>query len=142
MAKHSGYSDSDAVRHDDQNRRAWDRLAAGGSQFAKVATDEQCAQPLITLDSRGWLPGSVQGLDVLCLASGGGWQSILYASAGANVTVVDLSPEMLRLDRQEAERRGLDVRIIDASMDDLVPAFQAEDAAHVMPHQKSAVIDA
>lgn len=103
----------------DQNRHAWDRLATGGSQFAKVATDEECAQPLVRLDSRGWLPGSVQGLDVLCLASGGGWQSILYASAGANVTVVDLSPEMLRLDRQEAERRGLAMRVIEASMERL-----------------------
>lgn len=103
----------------DVNRRAWDRLASGGSRFAKAATDEECAQPLVALDRRGWLPGSVKGLDVLCLASGGGWQSILYAAAGANVTVVDLSPEMLRLDEREAARRGLTVRIVEASMDDL-----------------------
>ncbi len=103
----------------DQNRRAWDRLATNDSQFTRVATDAECAQPLVTLDSRGWLPGSVRGLDVLCLASGGGWQSILYAAAGANVTVVDLSPAMLRLDEREASRRHLSVRTIEASMDDL-----------------------
>ncbi len=107
------------MRYRDQNRRAWDRLAADNSQFTRVATDEECAQPLLTLDSRGWLPGSVRGLDVLCLASGGGWQSILYASAGANVTVVDLSPGMLRLDEREANKRRLSLRTIEASMDDL-----------------------
>jgi SAM-dependent methyltransferase len=103
----------------DQNRAAWDQLAQTGSQFAHVATDEECSQPLLTLDSRGWLPGSVAGLDVLCLAGGGGWQSILYAVAGANVTVADLSPAMLRLDEREAARRNLKVRTLEASMDDL-----------------------
>lgn len=102
-----------------QNQIAWDRLAGNGSVFTKVATDDECRNPLGTLDSRGWLPPSVDGLDVLCLAAGGGWQSILYASAGANVTVVDLSPGMLRLDEREAVRRGLAVKTIEGSMDDL-----------------------
>ena len=103
----------------DRNRAAWDRLADGGSQFARVATDEECGNPLAVLDGRGWLPKSLEGLNVLCLASGGGWQSILYASAGANVTVVDISPSMLRLDQREADRRGLSIRAVEASMDDL-----------------------
>ncbi len=103
----------------EQNRSAWNRLAEVRSRFTKVATDEECQKPLASLDGRGWLPTSVRGMDVLCLASGGGWQSILYAAAGANVTVVDLSPEMLRLDEKEAQRRGLAVRIVEASMDDL-----------------------
>jgi SAM-dependent methyltransferase len=102
-----------------QNRATWNRLAESGSQFAKVATDEECLNPLAAIDGRGWLPKSVTGLDVLCLASGGGWQSILYAAAGARVTVADLSPAMLRLDEREASRRGLSVRIVEASMDDL-----------------------
>ena len=101
------------------NRKSWNRMADEGSLFAKTATDEQCQNPLQVLDGRGWLPESVEGLDVLCLASGGGWQSILYAAAGANVTVVDLSDSMLKLDRQEAERRGFAVRTIQTSMDDL-----------------------
>lgn len=101
-----------------QNREAWDRLS-DGSQFAHTATDDECLEPLKTLDGRGWLPTSVEGLDVLCLASGGGWQSILYAKAGARVTVVDLSPGMLELDQREASRRHLSVKTIQASMDDL-----------------------
>lgn len=103
----------------EHNRSAWNRLAERGSRFAEVASDEECSQPLATLDTRGWLPPSVQGLDVLCLAAGGGWQSILYATAGANVTVVDLSPAMLRQDVREAERRRLSIRALEGSMDDL-----------------------
>ncbi len=102
-----------------QNKTAWNQLADTGSQFANVATDDELKEPLKTLDGRGWLPHSVQGLDVLCLAGGGGWQSVLYAAAGARVTVVDLSPSMLRLDEREAKRRGLQVRTIEGSMDDM-----------------------
>ena len=94
-------------------------MAAGGSRFAHVATDEECLHPLETLDGRGWLPASVHGLDVLCLAAGGGWQSVLYAAAGAHVTVVDLSAEMLRQDVEEARRRNLTVRVFERSMHDL-----------------------
>lgn len=100
------------------NQSAWNRLSEG-SPFSHVATDEECRDPLATLDGRGWLPSSVAGLDVLCLAAGGGWQSILYATAGARVTVVDLSPGMLKLDVQEANRRGLPVTVHEGSMDDL-----------------------
>ena len=103
----------------ERNRAAWNRLVKQGSRFAHVATDKECRSPLQTLDSREWLPASVHGKKVLCLASGGGWQSILYASAGADVTVVDISSEMLKLDEQQARQRGLDVRTIEASMDDL-----------------------
>jgi SAM-dependent methyltransferase len=102
-----------------QNRVVWDRLAESGSVFATVATDDECRNPLAALDSRGWLPPSVRGLNILCLAAAGGWQSILYACGGANVTVVDLSRSMLRLDEREATRRNIVVRTIEGSMDDL-----------------------
>ena len=102
-----------------QNRQAWDAFAAKEKAFCKVATDAECVNPLKTLDSRGWLPESVQGLNVLCLACGGGWQSILYASAGANVTVIDLSPGMLALDRREADRRGLVIEVVEGEMANL-----------------------
>jgi len=102
-----------------ENRVAWDRIAGEESPFAKPATDEELTRPLAVLDSRGWLPGDVSGLKVLCLAAGGGWQSILYAAAGADVTVVDLSEQMLEIDRRESQRRGLSMRIVSGSMDDL-----------------------
>lgn len=101
------------------NSSAYDRMVEAGSVFAKVASDEEVGEPLKVLDGRGWLPASVAGLEVLCLAAGGGWQSILYAAAGARVTVFDLSPAMLRLDEREAKRRGYAVTLVQGSMDDL-----------------------
>ena len=62
---------------------------------------------------------SLDGLDVLCLAAGGGKHGPLYAAAGARVTVVDLSPAMLALDRAVARERRIDLEIIEGSMDDL-----------------------
>ena len=68
---------------------------------------------------RGWLPARFDGLDVLCLAAGGGKHGPLYAAAGGRVTVFDLSPAMLELDRQVARERRIDLRIVQGSMDDL-----------------------
>jgi len=107
------------VDYRNANQQAWNQLADSDSLFARVATDEECRKPMQALDGRGWLPESVAGLNVLCLASGGGWQSILYAAAGANVTVVDLSESMLRLDTREAKRRRFRVQTVHTSMDDL-----------------------
>lgn len=103
----------------EKNRAAWNRMVEAGSRFSEPASDAECRQPLATLDTRGWLPASLKRQDVLCLAAGGGWQSILYAVAGANVTVVDLSPSMLAIDVREARRRGVAVQVVEASMDDL-----------------------
>ena len=41
------------------------------------------------------------------------------------VTVVDLSPAMLALDRQQAEQRGVAVTVVEASMDDLSALAEA-----------------
>lgn len=102
----------------DHNRRAWDARARNRERFARPAPDEQFQDPLKQVDPRGWL-GDISGKRVLCLAAGGGRQSVLYAAAGAIVTVVDISPEMLVLDREVAAERGFDIRAVEASMDDL-----------------------
>lgn len=103
----------------DHNRRAWDALVRDRQRFTRPAKDEDFANPLAAVDAGGWLGQSIAGWRVLCLAAGGGRQSALYAAAGARVTVVDISPEMLALDRQVAAERGLDVQAVEASMDDL-----------------------
>ena len=99
------------MTHLPRNAAAWDRLARERSGFARVATDEELADPRAALDSRGWLPAELEGKRVLCLGAGGGWQSVLYAALGGRVTVVDLSGGMLDLDRREADRRGFGSRI-------------------------------
>lgn len=110
---------SDMERPHEQNRRAWDERALTGAQYATPATAEDFRHPLAVVDQCGWLGGDVTGKRLLCLAAGGGRHSALFASAGAHVTVVDISPRLLDLDRQIAAQRGLNIRIIEASMDDL-----------------------
>lgn len=103
----------------DHNRRAWDAFARKQARFAKPAPDEQFDNPLAQIDGSGWLEGKIAGRSLLCLGSGGGRQSALYAAAGARVTVVDISGAMLALDREVAAERQLDVRVVETSMDDL-----------------------
>jgi len=101
------------------NRSAWDRLARKQDRLAKPARDEDFSNPLASVDGLGWLGGDVRGKRLLCLAAGGGRQGPIYAAAGAEVTVVDLSPAMLELDREVSNKRQLKVRTVEASMDDL-----------------------
>ncbi len=44
---------------------------------------------------RSWFPKSLEGLKILCLASGGGQQGPVLAAAGADVTVTDISKKQL-----------------------------------------------
>src|SRR6185503_6285232 len=101
------------------NRRAWDEMAAKGQRFTRAAADDDFANPLATVDQVGWLGADIRGKRLLCLAAGGGKHGPLYAAAGAVVTVLDLSPAMLELDRQVATERRLALRTIEGSMDDL-----------------------
>lgn len=103
----------------EHNRRAWDERARTRQRHTLTATDAQLKSQLPILDPEGWLDGTLVDRRVLCLASGGGLQSVLCAAAGAVVTVVDLSSEMLALDQQMAAQHGLKVKTVAASMDDL-----------------------
>lgn len=101
------------------NRQVYDAMAAANDPLCRPAKDEELANPLATVDAAGWLGESIAGQNLLCLAAGGGRQSSLYAAAGANVTVVDLSGAMLELDREVASQRGYSLRLFEASMESL-----------------------
>ena len=58
----------------------------------------------------GWFPAELAGVEVLCLASGGGQQGPVLSAAGAAVTVLDNSPRQLGRDQEVADREGLTVR--------------------------------
>ena len=103
----------------EHNRRAWNDLVRQKQRFTKPAVDEDFREPLKVVDQLGWLGADIRGMKVLCLAAGGGRQGPLYAAAGAMVTVVDISPAMLELDREVAQVRGFTLRTIETSMDDL-----------------------
>lgn len=107
-----------------KNAAAWDRLAKAHDALASPACDEAFTDPRNWLGTGGpadrpWLPSSLRGLEVLCLAAGGGKHGPVYAAAGASVTVVDLSASMLDLDRQVARERKLHLELIQSSMDEL-----------------------
>ncbi len=107
-----------------KNAAAWDRLAKAHDVLASPACDKAFVDPRNWLGTGGpanrpWLPSSLKGLEILCLAAGGGKHGPLYAAAGARVTVVDLSASMLDLDRQVARERKLHLELIQSSMDDL-----------------------
>ena len=108
------------------NRQVYDAMAAAKAPLCRPATDEELARPLKTVDQAGWLGESIAGQKVLCLAAGGGRQSSLYAAAGADVTVVDISGAMLELDRQVAAERGFPLRVLQTSMTDLTGLGEAE----------------
>jgi len=119
---HAGRASRDAILA--HNARAWDRLAEAEAALARPAADDAFSDPRAWLggggpDGRPWIPARLDGLEVLCLAAGGGKHGPLYAAAGARVTVVDVSPAMLELDRQVARERKLDLAIVQGSMDDL-----------------------
>lgn len=101
----------------EHNRRAWNARVERRQRFTRPSPDADVQNAQALLD-RAWL-GDVRGKRLLCLASGGGRQSALYAAAGAIVTVVDLSSEMLALDRAVAQERGFEMQTVETSMEDL-----------------------
>jgi SAM-dependent methyltransferase len=101
------------------NRNAWNARVERNDWYIDTATESDFRQPLAVVDPCGWLGADVRAKRVLCLAAGGGRHGVLFAAAGARVTVVDLSPRMLDLDRRIARERGLELDAVEASMDNL-----------------------
>jgi SAM-dependent methyltransferase len=110
------------------NRQAWNREVERGNEWTvPVGADVIEAarrgrwEAVLTNTKpapRSWFP-ELEGIDVLCLASGGGQQAPIFAAAGANVTVLDDSPRQLAQDRLVAERESLDLKTVEGDMADL-----------------------
>ncbi|MBX9298527.1 class I SAM-dependent methyltransferase [Chromobacterium piscinae] len=120
----------DAVQQHDvfhYNQAAWDRQARADCEWSRPVDAAAIAEArqgrvLAKLTPgplpAGWLDDAL-GLDILCLASGGGQQGPLLAAAGARVTVLDASAEQLARDREVAERENLALRLEHGDMRDL-----------------------
>lgn len=65
-----------------------------------------------------WI-ADITGKKVLCLAGAGGLQAPLLASAGAKVTVIDISKKMLEKDIYMAQKYNLEIQIEHGNMADL-----------------------
>jgi SAM-dependent methyltransferase len=110
------------------NRKAWDYQVEHGNPWTIPVDSDTIADArrgkwqLFLSPTRpvppDWL-GSVAGLDVLCLASGGGQQAPVLAAAGARVTVLDNSPRQLSRDCEVAAREGLRLTTVEGDMADL-----------------------
>ncbi len=117
---------SDVVTH---NQKAWDKAVSKGNIWTQpvspgiIANAKQGEWGILLTETkktpRSWFPESLTGVDILCLASGGGQQGPVLAAAGANVTVFDNSPAQLSQDRMVAEREGLDIKTVQGDMRDL-----------------------
>lgn len=116
------------------NMGRWNELAEAGVAYARpyLDLDETSARELVDPDG---VIGEYEGKDVLCLASGGGQQSVGFSILGANVTVYDISEVQLEHDRQAANHYGLDLRIIQGDMRDL-SAFE-DDSFDIVWHGHS-----
>ncbi len=111
------------------NRDAWDKAVERRSEWtvpvgpgvierARMG-DWQIILTPETPVPRDWFPDLLDGVDILCLASGGGQQGPILAAAGATVTVFDNSPSQLAQDRLVSQREGLALRTVEGDMRDL-----------------------
>jgi 2-polyprenyl-3-methyl-5-hydroxy-6-metoxy-1,4-benzoquinol methylase len=116
------------------NRQRWAALVRVNALFTRPWLDLDDASARVKLDPARTL-GDVRSKNVLCLAGGGGQQSVAFALLGAKVTVVDLSVDQLRRDREAASHYGLQVATLQGDMRDL--AFLPEDQFDIVWHPYS-----
>ncbi|CAM3980203.1 SAM-dependent methyltransferase [Bacillus luti] len=112
-----------------QNSNAWDKKVEEGSRYTQFVSSEvieksKLGEWEITVTTeksvpREWFPTSLEGVKILCLASGGGQQAPVLAAAGADVTVTDISKKQLEQDEKVAERDGLTLKTVQGDMSDL-----------------------
>ncbi len=100
------------------NRERWNALARANLQYTIPFLDYTPEQARSRIGRHGIL-NDVSGKRVLCLASGGGQDSVAFGLLGANVTVFDLSDVQLERDRQAAEHHGLQISTYQGDMRDL-----------------------
>lgn len=116
----------DPVAH---NRSAWDLQVDQDNEWTRPVAPDVIERAragdwsvvLIGYEpvARDWFPADLRGIDMLCLASGGGQQAPVLAAAGATVTVFDNSPNQLAQDRLVADRDGLTLSTVLGDMRDL-----------------------
>lgn len=100
------------------NRERWNALAEANVMHSvplRHCTREEAARRIYRNDN---IP-DVAGKAVLCLAGGGGQDSVAFGLLGAAVTVFDLSDVQLSRDREAAGWYGLQVETVQGDMRNL-----------------------
>ena len=100
------------------NRTRWNDLAGANVEYSRPFLNFTVEEAEKYVYRYGILK-NVAGKQVLCLASGGGQDSVAFGLLGAEVTVLDLSDVQLERDRQAAIHHGLQTKTIQGDMRDL-----------------------
>ncbi len=100
------------------NRERWNALARANVEWSRPRLDYTRDEARLQIGRHGVL-GDVSGKRVLCLAGGGGQDSVAFSLLGADVTVLDLSDVQLERDRQAAAHHGLEMVTHQGDMRDL-----------------------
>ncbi len=100
------------------NKNRWEALVQSNALFSRPWLNETKESARQRLDPSGLL-GSLDGKDVLCLAGGGGQQSVAFALNGARVAVFDISEGQLRRDLEAARHYGYTVSTLQGDMRNL-----------------------
>ncbi len=127
------------------NRKAWNHQVDSGNRWTVPVSEsvisaaregqwEILLTPTIPVP-RNWFPADLHGIDMLCLACGGGQQGPVLAAAGAAVTVLDNSPRQLAQDRMVAIRENLSIRTVEGDMADL--SIFPDESFHLIIHPVS-----
>lgn len=110
------------------NQRAWNQQVAKHNKWTIPVSSEIINQAKngkwqVLLTPWKPVPGQwfplLDSINLLCLASAGGQQAPIFAAAGANVVVYDISPEQLKQDKKVAQRENLELQTIVGDMSDL-----------------------
>jgi ubiquinone/menaquinone biosynthesis C-methylase UbiE len=100
------------------NKTRWEALVKAGALFTQPWLNETPSSALTRLDPQNLL-GGVAGKDVLCLAGGGGQQSVALGLNAARVSVFDISEGQLEQDKRAAAHYGYPVNAYQGDMRDL-----------------------
>jgi SAM-dependent methyltransferase len=100
------------------NKSRWEALAKANIAFSRPWENLSSDNAGQMLDPTGLL-GEVRGRKVLCLASGGGQQSVAFALLGADVTVLDFCETQLNRDLAAAAKYGVSVKTVQGDMREL-----------------------
>ncbi len=114
------------------NQRHWEKMVKERCEFTRPWLElniglvdrylkgklSPIPKPLLSMYPTSLL-ADAKGKDVLCLAAGGGQQSVVFSLLGARVTVVDLSQGQLDADQKAATHYGYKVNTIQGDMRDL-----------------------
>jgi len=105
----------ETIRH---NRERWNALAYANVMHSVPFMDFTRTDAADHVYGSGIVTDAA-GQKVLCLASGGGQESVAFGLLGAEVTVLDLSDVQLGRDREAAQHHGFEVETIQGDMRDL-----------------------